>query len=414
MPTGPSYDVAVVGAGPIGSATTRHLADRGASVIVIGPDEPPTFADHQGTWAGYYDQGRLAHVLEVPLITSLLATRSLRRFPELRERTGIEFTAPTHSLSVLPDLADGAPGADWFDRDRLIRNAEDLGVEVTALSEHDLHREYPTLRFAPGHVGVVQRGAHILNPRELVRAELFAATAAGARVVRDEVTSMKTTSGGVTLTGKSGAAWRAHHVVVATGAATNMTGLLPRPLQMKTFGATVVLVEVDDPAAVDMPAMMYLKFLDGRLRFGGIVMSPLRYPDGRWYLKVSGNSLLANPLATAEEVAAWVRTGGGDDDVDDALTVLSELMPGQRLGPAHTRPCAVCQTPSGLPVIDRVDARTVIAVEGERGAMAADEIGRLTAELTLRGDWNDGIPQEVFRARWADEFDDVSDKAVPA
>ena len=65
-------------------------------------------------------------------------------------------------------------------------------------------------------------------------------------------------------------------------------------------------------------------------------------------------------------------------------------------------------------MIDRVDARTVIAVEGERGAMAADEIGRLTAELTLRGDWNDGIPQEVFRARWADEFDDVSDKAVPA
>lgn len=401
MPAAPHYDVAVVGAGPIGSATARHLADRGASVVVIGPDEPATFADHQGVWAGYYDQGRLAHVLEVPLITSLLATRSLRRFPELRERTGVEFTTPTQSLSVLPDAADGAPGADWFDRDRLIRNAEDLGVEVTALSEHDLRREYPTLRFTPGHVGVVQRDAYILNPRELVRAELAAATAAaGATLARDEVTSLEYLDEGVTLTGKSGAAWRADHVVVATGAATNMTGLLPRPLQMQTYGATVVLVEVDDPTTVDMPAMMYLKVVEGRLGFGGIVMSPLRYPDGRWYVKVSGNSLLANPLNTADEVAAWVRTGGNDGDVDDALALLSELMPDQRFGPAHTRPCMVCETPSGLPVIDSVDERTVVAVEGERGAMAADEIGRLTADYTLRGRWNEGIPQEVFRAQW--------------
>lgn len=402
MPTGPRYDVAVVGAGPIGSATARHLADRGASVVVIGPDEPATFEDHQGVWAGYYDQGRLAHVLEVPLITSMLAARSLRRFPELAQRTGIEFTSPTHSLSVLPHIADGAPGAEWFDRDRLIRNAEDLGVAVSALSESDLRRNYPTMRFAPGHVGVVQRDAHILNPRELVRAELAAAIAAGATLVRDEVTSLESTSEGVTLAGKSGAGWTADHVVVATGAASNMAGLLPRPLQMQTYGATVVLVEVDEPTTDDMPAMMYLKFLEGRLQFGGIVMSPLRYPDGKWYIKVSGNSLLANPLATAEEVAAWVRTGGNDDDVDTALAVLSELMPDQQFGPAHTRPCMVCSTPSALPVIDRVDERAVIAVEGERGAMAADEIGRLTADLVLRGRWNDGIPHEVFRAQWAD------------
>ena len=400
MPPGPRFDVAVVGAGPIGSATARHLADRGVSVLVVGPDEPATFEDHQGVWAGYYDQGRLAHVLEVPLVTSLLATRSLRRFAELRERSGVEFTSPTQSLSVLPDVADGAPGAEWFDRDRLLRNAEDLGVAVSALSEGDLRSDYPRLRFAPGHVGVVQRDAHILNPRELVRAELGVAVAAGATLVRDEVTSLERRGDEMVLTGRSGNEWRADQVVMATGAATNMTGLLPRPLQMQTFGATVVLVEVDDPSAVDMPAMMYLKFVDGRLGFGGIVMSPLRYPDGKWYIKVSGNSLLGNPLATADEIATWVRTGGRQEDIDDTMALLTELMPGQEFGPAHTRPCLVCETPSGLPVIDRVDDRTVITIEGERGAMAADEIGRLTADLTLTGRWNDGLPQEIFRAQW--------------
>lgn len=400
MPPGPRFDVAVVGAGPIGSATARHLADRGVSVLVVGPDEPATFEDHQGVWAGYYDQGRLAHVLEVPLVTTLLATRSRRRFAELRERSGVEFTSPTQSLSVLPDVADGAPGAEWFDRDRLLRNAEDLGVSVSALSEDDLRSDYPRLSFAPGHVGVVQRDAHILNPRELVRAELAVAVAAGATLVRDEVASLDRQGDDAVLTGRSGEVWRADRVVMATGAATNMTGLLPRPLQMQTFGATVVLVEVDDPSAVDMPAMMYLKFVDGRLGFGGIVMSPLRYPDGKWYIKVSGNSLLGNPLATADEIATWVRTGGRQEDIDDTMALLAELVPGQEFGPAHTRPCLVCETPSGLPVIDRVDDRTVIAIEGERGAMAADEIGRLTADLTLTGRWNDGLPQEVFRAQW--------------
>lgn len=400
MPPGPRFDVAVVGAGPIGSATARHLADRGVSVLLVGPDEPATFEDHQGVWAGYYDQGRLAHVLEVPLVTSLLATRSLRRFAELRERSGVEFTSPTQSLSVLPDVADGAPGAEWFDRDRLLRNAEDLGVAVSALSEGDLRSDYPRLRFAPGHVGVVQRDAHILNPRELVRAELGVAVAAGATLVRDEVTSLERRGDEMVLTGRSGNEWRADQVVMATGAATNMTGLLPRPLQMQTFGATVVLVEVDDPSAVDMPAMMYLKFVDGRLGFGGIVMSPLRYPDGKWYIKVSGNSLLGNPLATADEIATWVRTGGRQEDIDDTMALLAELMPGQEFGPAHTRPCLVCETPSGLPVIDWVDDRTVVAIEGERGAMTADEIGRLTADLTRTGRWNDGLPHEVFRAQW--------------
>jgi len=402
------YDFIVVGAGPIGSSTARHLAEGGHSTLVVGPDEPAGFEDHQGVWAGYYDEGRLAHVLEVPLMTSMLAMRSIRRFAELRERTGVEFTVPTHSVSVMPRQALTTSASDWFDRDLLARNARDLGVEVFELDEDGLRDAYPSLDFEPEHVALVQRDAFILNPRRLVEAELAAAVAAGAVLVRDEVVRTEKTDDGVLVTAASGASWRAGRVVLATGAASNATGLLPRPLLMPSFGATVVLVEVDGPDAVDMPAMMYLKYREGSSLFGGIVMSPRPYPDGKWYVKVAGGSLLANPLDTAEEISAWVRTGGRREDIDEALAVLHDLMPGREFGPARTRPCMVSATPTERPYIDWVDGSdepdktTIIAVEGERGAMAADEIGRLTAELAVHGRWKDTIPHEVFQAHWAE------------
>ncbi|WP_420880426.1 NAD(P)/FAD-dependent oxidoreductase [Rhodococcus sp. (in: high G+C Gram-positive bacteria)] len=395
------FDVVVVGAGPIGAATARHLTERGASVLVVGPDEPEGFVNHDGTWAGYYDQGRLAHVLEVPLMTSMLTMRSIRRFADLQERTGVDFATPRQSLTVMPDASERSTITDWFNRDLLAGNAADLNVAVEQFSATELQQQYPDLRFAPGHVGIVQRDAFIVNPRALVKAELAAAVARGAVVVRDTVDSLERVARGVRIVSRSGESWRAGKVVVATGAATNVSGLLPKPLDMRTYGATVVLVEVPDPAAFDIPAMMYLKAVGGEAAYGGIVMSPLQYPDGCWYLKCSGRSLLDNPLDSAEAITRWVRTGGRREDIGEALDLLAELLPGKWFGPAHTRPCMVCETPTALPYIDQVDEHTVVAIEGERGAMAADEIGRLTANLTIDAVWTDSLPHTAFQARWA-------------
>lgn len=272
------YDVAVVGAGPVGSAAARHLAERGIDVAVVGPEEPLSFEDHEGTWAGHYDEGRLCHVLEVPLMTSILTVRSVRRFDDLRARTGIEFTTPTHSVTVLPEnLGDGS-ASTWFDRDLLASNARDLGVRVHELDEDGLKTNYPNLSFEPGHVALVQPDAFILNPRALVRAEMAAAKQAGAHLIRDEIAATEKVDGGVRLTGRSGRTWAADQVVLATGAASNMTGLLPRPLAMTSFSATVVLAEVEDPEALSMPTMMYLKYRDGERLYGGIVMAPPPVP----------------------------------------------------------------------------------------------------------------------------------------
>ncbi|WP_235027295.1 NAD(P)/FAD-dependent oxidoreductase [Dietzia psychralcaliphila] len=395
-----SYDHLVIGAGPIGAATARHLAERGDSVLVIGPEEPTDFVDHQGTWAGYYDQGRMCHVLEIPVITGILTTRSVRRLPALSDSTGIRFTTDVHCLSVNPRDTSGVAAAEWFDRDVLAANARDLGVEVHQLDEDDLRRDYPALRLESGHVGVVQRSGMIINPRELVRAELAAAAAAGATLMRDEVIALENEGEHRIAVTAGGRRARGRTAVLAVGAATNASGLLDRRLQLHTLGATVVLVEIDDPTRIDMPALMYLKHRGAAQLFGGVVMSPVRYPDGRWYIKVAGSSVRDTPLQTAEEISAWVRTGGSGADVDEAMSVLSDLLPELRLGEARTRPCLVCATSTNHPYIDQVDERTVLAIEGERGVMAADEIGRLSAGLAATGRWTDPLPRSVFRARW--------------
>lgn len=402
MDTDSRYDLAVIGAGPLGAATARHAAESGARVLLVGPDEPDGYADHQGTWAGYYDQGRLCHVLEVPLVTSLLAMRSRRRFPDLIERTGVDFLTPTHSVTVLPEQTGSSTSATWFDRDVLARNAADLGVSVDHLDAAELAAAYPNLRFEPEHVALREPEAFILNPRALVQAELTAAQSVGAEVVRDEVVGRRPAGDGVELTSASGQTWMAAKVVVATGAATNATGLLDRALVTPTFGATVVLAEVTGPDAVDMPTMMMLKARDGQVLFGGIVMAPVEYPDGKWYLKVSGSSLMTNPLDGRDQIAAWVRTGGDPGDLEETRELLRGLLPELEILSMRTRPCLVCATPSDLPYIDWADEKTVVVIEGERGAMAADEIGRLAAGLAITGQWRDSVPQGVFAAQWAE------------
>jgi len=204
MDDSPSFDVVVIGAGPLGAATARHLADRDTSVLVVGPDEPARFDDHEGVWAGYYDQGRLAHALEVPLVTTLLATRSRRRFADLEERSGVVFTTPVRSLSILPSAEENPQASTWFDAGQIMNNAEDLGVPVDALDEDRLRTDFPQLRFPRNHTGLLQKDAFIVNPRELVRAELTAAVSAGAHLVRDEIVEITHLDEGVRVTGRSG------------------------------------------------------------------------------------------------------------------------------------------------------------------------------------------------------------------
>ncbi|MFI5783378.1 hypothetical protein [Nocardia sp. NPDC051570] len=86
-----------------------------------------------------------------------------------------------------------------------------------------------------------------------------------------------------------------------------------------------------------------------------------------------------------------------NQDIAESRTLLDELFPGYPFGSGHTKPCLISMTASGLPYIDHLDEHTIIATEGERGVMAADEIGRLATGLAIDGRWTDSIPAQNFQ-----------------
>ena len=395
-------EVLVVGAGPIGAATARWLARAGHRVTVVGPTEPRGHADASTPWSAHYDQGRIGAV-DAMYVPTLLGTRAMGRFATLQRSTGIAFTSPMPLLTTFPAVqvpADDDSTAGWRNMDALLANVAEFDGVAEVLEADETTARFPQLRIPRDEVGVLQGDALLINPRLLTEAELRLAVSAGATRLEDEVVALE----------RDRSRWRAHlrgagpvvadRVVVAVGAYTNASGLLaphaPGTLDAAVFGCTIVLLEVEGPEAADFPGYMFSSPHHG----GGLVTPPRRYPDGRWYLKCAGGELVDHPLAEVDEIDAWVRTGGSASEVEFFRELVAEALPHVRVTRALTKPCLPTFNASGLPYIDRVADGLVVATEGERGVMMADEIGRLTAGLAGQDRWIDPVPSDLFSARW--------------
>ena len=171
---GTSTDVAVIGAGAIGTAVAWRCAQRGLSVTVVDP-EPERGAWH--TAAGMLAPVTELHYAETPLLRLNLA--SLAAYPqfaaELTGTTGL----PTGyqecgTVSLAWDAADLAALRD------LHAFGESLGLRGRLLTGRELRALEPAV--APGLPGgLLAEGDHQVDPRLLHAALHAAATAAGVR-----------------------------------------------------------------------------------------------------------------------------------------------------------------------------------------------------------------------------------------
>ncbi|NNG72709.1 FAD-dependent oxidoreductase [Rhizobium laguerreae] len=382
----------VVGRGLMGAAAARHLARQVDGVAVIGPDEPDDRKAHQGVFASHYDEGRITRTIDPDRNWALLANRSIGRYGEIARDSGIDFYREAGCVVVAPTQSD------YLERTR--QAAISLGVETRLLDGAGLKAAFPFFAFPDGGAGVFEaKGAGHISPRSLVKAQSLLAEKAGATVIRDYVVSIRSEGGVAVVETSGGRTCRGEKVLLAAGGFSIAENLLPRPLAMTVYARTVTLFEVGEADAARLAAMPSLI-----LRATGIdiyLLPPIRYPDGKFYLKIGGDPD-DMALSSEADMRAWFRTEGRDTVRAHLKRIVEGLVPDIVPLSISTAACVVSHTESGYPMIGYTSSPEIAVLTGCAGtsAKSSDEIGRLGAELLLSG----GIGEQGYSADFTPQF----------
>jgi glycine/D-amino acid oxidase-like deaminating enzyme len=104
----------------------------------------------------------------------------------------------------------------------------------------------------------------------------------------------------------------AERVLVAAGAFSNHNNVLPAGCQlaMRAFTEPNLLFEVDDYQLERMRALPTVVTVDpadsGDANLSLYLLPPIRYPDGRWYLRIGpGMQPFVEELRTVEAMIGW-------------------------------------------------------------------------------------------------------------
>ncbi|MGY5775515.1 NAD(P)/FAD-dependent oxidoreductase [Rhizobium sp. LEGMi135b] len=372
----------VVGRGMMGAAAARHLANQTDGIAVIGPDEPEDRASHQGVFGSHYDEGRITRTIDPDADWARLANRSISRYAEIERDSGIQFYAPVGCLVTGPKR-----GGETSYVGDVLEAADRLGVQTEILGDAELGNKFPFFSFASGSEGVFEpHGAGHISPRRLVKAQSLLAEKAGARVIKQTTLSIRDEGGLAVVTTAEGETFSAEKILLAAGGFSIAENLLQQPVKMKVYGRTVTFFEVSEAEAEalsDMPSLISKAPDDVDSIY---MLPPIRYPDGKYYMKIGGDPDDLQ-FKTEAELRAWFRTDGRDKAREHLTRIFHGLVPGVKRPPALTNSCAVSYSPTGYPMIGYTSSPRVAVLTGGCGtaAKSSDEIGRLGAELLLAG-----------------------------
>jgi sarcosine oxidase len=394
------YEYIVVGKGLMGAAAARHLSAYGPGVALIGPDEPSDRVAHAGVFGSHYDEGRITRILDPDRIWALLAQRSIARYRDVERQSGMAYYHEVGHLAVGP-RPDGAE--DYIARLHAV--AQGLGVVYETYEPAALRERFPALAFAAGCVGLYQpHTAGHVSPRAQVQAQTAVAAQQGATVIRATVHTVRQVNGGVEVSTEEGHTYHGARVLVATGGFSNTKQLLPRPLDMTVYARTIVLAELDHTQVEPlrgMPSIIYRPEAEAERCY---ILPPIRYPDGKYYVKIGGGQL-SRALRSFEELVAWFRSPGDAQEARHLTALLCKVIPQLRPVSLHTESCVTSYTRTGYPYADMLQGGRIGVLTGGNGSAAksADEIGRMGAEMMRAGQWAYDLEAAHFQAHFVGE-----------
>ena len=378
-------DFLIVGNGMFGAAIARHLAPY-AKVTVAGPEAR---ADGLGGYGAHHDEGRIIGDFSRDLVWSELNRRA---------RDGMTELDPTliTSCGALTATTRDSPG--YLSVAAQLR--EHSGADIRTLTADAACAGFPMVRFGPDETILHQPAAGHFSPRRYVALAMQSAQGNGAAIASGTVRALHTSATGTEAELDDGRRLRAEAAIVASGAFAAGSDLLPVPTALRAKSEIYVMAELDDQQAAGLDAMPCINRMIDHPKLSDLyVLPPIRYPDGRTYLKFGANTMIDHWLPNPAAVRAWYDHGDDDGPLPALHETLTDLLPDVRIRSWHTRRCADAYTAHRHPYIDILEpGRLIIALGGNgRGAQAADAVGYLTAHLALTGQWQSGLPRDAFR-----------------
>jgi sarcosine oxidase len=384
-----SFDFIVIGGGMMGAPCARHLAEAGHSVALIAAPEPDDAARTDGPFGSHHDAARITRRVAADADWSLASRRSIARYRDLEARSG---RAIFHEVGALMAGPTEGPMAGFTAAFSDL--ARDLGAELTDLEGAAARTG---LALPPGSVASWEatEGGWI-DPRAMREAQVALAVGAGAVVLTEAAVARR----GTEVELASGRRLSAGRVVVATGPHAASDGLLPARPRMRVWGRTVAFARLSEAEGARLAAMPSAIWVPEGWDHDLYMLPPVRYPDGRLYLKIGGE--VSSPLIeSGAEMAAWFR-GGGDREVGARLMAeMRRVLPGLSVEAESVGPCAVVWTETGFPYIAEAGDGAVVLCGGNgAAAKCGDELGRLGALVATGARLGGEGYRQGFEAVW--------------
>jgi len=388
-----NYDVIVVGAGLMGSAAARHLAEMGVRTALVGPAEPKEKSDHTGVFASHYDQARITRKIDKRKNWARFSQEAIKRYPEIADKGEQPFYTPSGAIIAGTEFGEGRDFVLGAQENAVANDVAHIPLRGAALAER-----FPEFSFPDGILALYEdHDAGWINPRLHVKAEITAATKAGAVLYRDTVVRITEGQGTAQVHCAEGSILTGGKVIVVCGAFSKADGLLPDPIPMRVYARTIAFFELDKAEATRLAKMPSVIYMPPGRHEDPYILPPVLYPDGKTYIKIGGDAV-DHELETVDEMIAWFRSGGDPVAGAAIAEILVGLMPEIKYRSITYDSCATSFSPNGNPFI-YPQTDHIIALTAGNGAAAkcADEIGRLGALVATGGT----IPAEMYEGAFA-------------
>jgi len=387
-----SADVAVVGAGLIGSAAAKYLAKEGLRVALIGT----TQGNRHGVHASHYDQARITRLTSPDPVWAHLAHASQSRYSTIEEESGIPFHTPCGHLRA--DLPLNHPRSELSS---VVATLSEVRGDVVPVSNDEVEHLFPYLRFADAtqfHIEPSPSG--IVNPLQLIEAQLSIGLSNGMTFLHDVALETRREGDGWHIKTGEGSVVAERLLLCMGTYGKLMPDVVPIPMALSIRPETVLLAEVSPAmkATFDrMPGIIWNYDDHPDLPYA-YILPPVAYPDGRSWIKIGADHDRDIDISTVALADQYMRSEGSARTARMLKERLTTLIPSLSGALVRSKPCLLTYTKSGYPVIDQIENNCWAAMGGcGKSAKSSDQIGRMSAQLVLGHDWDQEYSRTTFR-----------------